>query len=404
VARAANIVFATTNSGELERLIDERGQCDWAIVEEAGKATGSELVSPMLLSHRRLMIGDHKQLPPFGSDQMIELLKNPHTVKEALLVGEEFVGRSLRDATTEEILDEVEEEGEIDDDAIPSLCAEALRVFKFFENTIESEFARQKRAPRGRPIAKRLNQQHRMRPEIATLVSRCFYSGDLTSHPECVARYKTQPPPFSSSDLTRLPSSPIVVIDMPYVQSAIGSQVGERFPRWNNPAEVRAVLTALDLICANATAAKKPTLAILSPYSQQVRRLSEAVRDVPTLTQFSPPTHSGVWCHTVDSFQGGEADLVVISLVRNNGHSNIQSAFGFLSDIRRMNVLLSRARWQLILVASLDFIREVLAAVRGADGAQQVQFMEEILKAIDDGKQNGSVSIIPLDRLYGRTQ
>ena len=62
ILRAANVVFATTNSAEIERLIDERGQFDWSIVEEAGKATGSELISPLLLSHRRLMIGDHKQV------------------------------------------------------------------------------------------------------------------------------------------------------------------------------------------------------------------------------------------------------------------------------------------------------------------------------------------------------
>jgi superfamily I DNA and/or RNA helicase len=61
--RAANLVFATTNSYAIERLIEERGLFDWTIVEEAGKATGGELLSPLLLSHRRLMIGDHKQLP-----------------------------------------------------------------------------------------------------------------------------------------------------------------------------------------------------------------------------------------------------------------------------------------------------------------------------------------------------
>ena len=75
ILRAANVVFATTNSGEIERLIDERGQFDWSIVEEAGKATGSELLSPLLLSHRRLMIGDHKQLPPYRSDEMKKLLE-----------------------------------------------------------------------------------------------------------------------------------------------------------------------------------------------------------------------------------------------------------------------------------------------------------------------------------------
>ena len=87
VVRAANVVFATTNSGVLERLIEERAQFDWAIVEEAGKATGSELISPLLLSHRRLMIGDHKQLPPFGSDEVKVLLKDHDAVRKALRVG-----------------------------------------------------------------------------------------------------------------------------------------------------------------------------------------------------------------------------------------------------------------------------------------------------------------------------
>jgi superfamily I DNA and/or RNA helicase len=127
-------VFATTNSAELERLIDERGQFDWAIVEEAGKAAGSELLSPMLLSHRRLMIGDHKQLPPFGSDQMTELLKKPEAVREALRLGEEFIGRSLRDETTEEILDELEE----NESNLPALCAEAIRLLTLFETVVRN--------------------------------------------------------------------------------------------------------------------------------------------------------------------------------------------------------------------------------------------------------------------------
>jgi hypothetical protein len=74
ILRAANLVFATTNSYAVERLIDERSLFDWSIIEEAGKATGGELLSPLLLSHRRLMIGDHKQLPPFDVDKISKLL------------------------------------------------------------------------------------------------------------------------------------------------------------------------------------------------------------------------------------------------------------------------------------------------------------------------------------------
>ncbi|WP_157383996.1 AAA domain-containing protein, partial [Pseudomonas asplenii] len=53
--RAANIVFSTTNSEQVERMIKDRAQFDWSIMEETGKATGLELTSPLLLSHRRLM-------------------------------------------------------------------------------------------------------------------------------------------------------------------------------------------------------------------------------------------------------------------------------------------------------------------------------------------------------------
>ena len=96
--RSANVVFASTNSADLERLIDERAQFDWAIVEEAGKATGVELVPPLLLSHRRLLIGDHKQLPPFQAERMVRLLAQPGSVKEALTWGQEVVLAPLRQA------------------------------------------------------------------------------------------------------------------------------------------------------------------------------------------------------------------------------------------------------------------------------------------------------------------
>jgi hypothetical protein len=401
VARAANVVFATTNSSELERLIEERAQCDWVIVEEAAKATGSELVSPMLLSHRRLMIGDHKQLSAFGSPQLTELLERPEEVMEALLLGAEFIGRSLRDASTDEILDELDDD---EREEFPALCSEALRVLAFFETTIESEFQRQERRGKGRPIAKQLSEQHRMHPVVASLVSRCFYKGALKSHPECASRFETSPRPFISTDPNRLPVSPIVVVNMPYIQAAIGNEHGERHPRWHNPAEARAVAECIQLIAPLAGTIKPPTLAVLSPYSQQVNRLRDSIRDVPSLQGFRAPSHAGVYCHTVDSFQGSEADLVIVSLVRNNGHANVRNAFGFLSDSRRMNVLLSRARWQLVLVASLGFLEEVVDASRaaGGDQAETAAFVGEMLDEIDEKSRSGGITIVPYLKLMER--
>jgi hypothetical protein len=73
---SANIVVSTTNSPDVERLVEARDQFDWVLVEEAGKATGPELAGVLALSGRRLLIGDHKQLPPFDSDRLatIELM------------------------------------------------------------------------------------------------------------------------------------------------------------------------------------------------------------------------------------------------------------------------------------------------------------------------------------------
>ena len=107
ILRAANLVFATTNSSAVERLIDEGSLFDWSIVEEAGKATGGELVSPLLLSNRRLMIGDHKQLPPYGIEKIIPLLGKTKDVKEALALCEESISRHLKDEAIDELFDEV---------------------------------------------------------------------------------------------------------------------------------------------------------------------------------------------------------------------------------------------------------------------------------------------------------
>ncbi|WP_311976961.1 C-terminal helicase domain-containing protein [Bradyrhizobium diversitatis] len=83
--------------------------------------------------------------------------------------------------------------------------------------------------------------------------------------------------------------------------------------------------------------------------------LANARGELPQLARFEKPKKRGGYEGTVDSFQGGEADVVIVSLVRNNGHSGM-GALGFVRRRRRMNVLLSRAKWKLIIVTSLKFL------------------------------------------------
>jgi len=80
---------------------------------------------------------------------------------------------------------------------------------------------------------------------------------------------------------------------------------------------------------------------------------------------------------TVDSFQGSEADLVIVSLVRNNPRAG-GAALGFLRDRRRINVALSRAKWQLVLVGSLDFLKEAVRGVNPDDEPHDLSFLTQI--------------------------
>lgn len=393
VMRAASLIFATTNSSELEKLIEERGQCDWSIVEEAAKATGGELVSPALLSHRRLMIGDHKQLPPFGSEAMVKMLADPTAVRKALKVGRWLIGRSLRGADTDDDLDEIEEE----DFDLAALCGEASRSYLLFETLIEREFRQLKRDHPGRRLARPLSRQHRMDPLIAGLVSHAFYGDDLKTDAGAATRFSTSAPPFRSLDGTLLPDAPIVVIDMPYLQNTLNKRQGESLPPFTNWDEQQAVMRILETLRAQPSDDRKPSLAVLSPYRRQVSALNRLISDnldsrLKHLSEFASTQKDGSFTGTVDSFQGNEADLVIVSLVRNNDHTNARAALGFLTDERRMNVLLSRAKWRLVLVASLDFLDGVLDAPRPTGDVVDLGFLERIRTYLKAGFAAGTIA------------
>ncbi|WP_175984085.1 AAA domain-containing protein [Burkholderia vietnamiensis] len=408
VLRAANLVFATTNSGDLERLIDERAQFDWAIVEEAGKATGGELVSPLLLSHRRLMIGDHQQLPPFGTERILKLFETPQDVRAALKLGDSMIGRTFRDTTVDGIFVDGNAGGEDETDrTFSDLCAMASRNFTLFETIIENEFERQKSGRGRRPIATQLTAQHRMHPAIASIVSTCFYN-ELTTDPSREAEFRANPSPISSIDLSRLPDAPVVWIDMPYLQSTFGMKKAERLPRYCNDQEVDAVTRVLEIVRLNPKSGRKASLAVLSPYKRQVDLLARRINSLLAsklnhLLTFSASGRREGFCNTVDSFQGNEADLVIVSLVRNNHHGSIWTALGFLADERRMNVLLSRARWKLVVVGSLDFLATISQTPKPVEDAEKSKFLVDLLKLIHTGN-SPDFAVVSYEKLCGVSQ
>jgi superfamily I DNA and/or RNA helicase len=164
-------------------------------------------------------------------------------------------------------------------------------------------------------------------------------------------------------------------------------------------------MTALQLIRSRPSD-KLPSLAILSPYKQQVNLLRNKLDryvgggSLSHIRDFAPAVDENDYCGTVDSFQGAEADLVLISLVRNNAHSTPSRALGFLRDNRRMNVLLSRAKWRLILLGSLSFYRHIITTAASLPD-QDVGFLAKFLEALDRAVTAREAAILPLDALKG---
>lgn len=374
---AANIVISTANSADVERLVEAREQFDMVIVEEAAKATGPELAGALMLSGRRVMIGDHHQLPPFEADRLVALLSDHSAVVQAIELAEQYVGQLMRDGEIAEL-----EQLATDGEALRDVIDTALRLFEPFRTFVTEDERRSQLNQGHRPISYTLTSQRRMDPAIATIVSKAFYGDRLTTTAGREEEAMTGAAPFDV--LAPLPPSPVVTVDFKHVSATgVGAHAERGNPRWHNPGEVQAVVDVLRHVRARVGRAP-PTLAILSFYSAQVEKIAVRI-DAETrsgglanLAGFVPALPGGAWVGTVDGFQGNEADLVILSLVRNNAGSGAR-ALGFLRDRRRMNVALSRAKSKLVIVGSLAFLSEAVRGVNPDAGEHDLAFIDSIV-------------------------
>ena len=124
---------------------------------------------------------------------------------------------------------------------------------------------------------------------------------------------------------------------------------GENFGRINR-AEAEATVAALRQYMANIGRQRIEDehidVGVISPYRAQVQLLRKLIRADAALKPLRPCISVG----TVDGFQGQERDIIIISTVRDNDKGEI----GFLRDLRRMNVAITRARMKVIVVGSVQ--------------------------------------------------
>lgn len=180
-----------------------------------------------------------------------------------------------------------------------------------------------------------LDVQYRMNQDIMEFSSRHFYHGKLKADPAVADRLVS---PIDTA-LMWLDTS----------QCDFGEQQSRSLSRSNHEEAKLLMKTLMDyvkLIGMEHLLREQTDFGIISPYKAQVRLLRKYLRN----NRMLKPLRHQITVNTVDGFQGQERDVILISMVRDNESGQI----GFLHDLRRMNVAITRARMKLIIFGNAE--------------------------------------------------
>jgi superfamily I DNA and/or RNA helicase len=266
---------------------------DWVIIDEAARAMPSELAVPLQTAKRVLLVGDHMQLPPMYADELKSALKTKLNIQE--------------------------------DDSF---------YMSDFQRVFESEY--------GKRVSTSLKTQYRMAPVIGDLVSSCFYNN-------CLINAKNDSPDYFEL-LPQELSYQVTWIDSGNQFYEVESKETKGF---YNEHETKIIVNVLIKIFNNKEFIQKlqensngePPIGVICMYKAQKRRLKEIITNYSSLVE----NKHLIKIDTVDSYQGKENKIVILSTIRNNPRKDI----GFLKSHNRINVAISRAMERLIIIGAV---------------------------------------------------
>lgn len=276
---------------------------DWVIIDEAARATSPELAVPMQVGRRVLLVGDHQQLPPFFDDglkQQLESIEEDQDVRQGFFVSD-------------------------------------------FERMFEHAYARN--------CAAALQTQYRMAPSIGAMVSHCFY-------PTRELLPGRGPPPLWFKDLPAPLDHEVTWIDTSDLGKRGEEQRSDDQLRTSNESEAKLVLATIRLIFSSRPFYKRlketvkegeQAIGVICMYAEQCRIVDRLLAQADWLGA----RRKEIKVDTVDSYQGKENRIVLVSLVRNNPARKE----GFLDKPFRANVALSRAMDRLIIIGATSMWR-----------------------------------------------
>ncbi len=266
----------------------DKNSFDLVLIDEAGRATFSELAIAMQSAKRILLVGDHKQLAPsYDAAHIREVCRN--------------LGVTPEEAT-------------------------------------RTDFERAFLLNNGHMLSK----QYRMAPAIGEIISECFYDGDLGSGREGAPEWMQGLPAPWNKTVSWIDTS-----DSPSLETIVDKSIA-------NEAEVNLLCSLLQKFVEQPGALDKlkiwdksdatPPIGIITGYRKQVELLQRRLESA----SWASPIRSLIKIDTIDSYQGSENRIIMVSLVRHNP----ENKGGFMSDKARVNVALSRAKERLLVVGA----------------------------------------------------
>ncbi|GAA5961582.1 hypothetical protein JCM21900_006641 [Sporobolomyces salmonicolor] len=309
----AKVVLATTH-GAGGRSLDKYN-FDVVIIDEAAQATEPACWIPIMRGKKLILAGDHLQLPP--TLKSLDLRSSFTSTKAKKTPSQPTpTPASVSDPKP----------------STPRLIASPTLELTLFSRLLSLY---------GAPIRRMLKVQYRFNEKINAFPSSKLYDGELVPDESVRGR--------KLSDLEGVEADedldePVVFFDTAglamHERSAEDGSFGSESKSNENEAEIVSQYVQT-LIAANVPAT---SISLISPYSSQVLLLSSLLH-----AQY-PELEIG----SVDSNQGRENDVVIVSLVRSNNEGEV----GFLSELRRLNVSMTRPRRHLVVVGDSSTVRQ----------------------------------------------
>lgn len=286
-------VVLATTVGAANRILDGV-DFDLVVIDEAAQALEASCWIPILRGKRVVLAGDHCQLPP--------------TIKSKHGRAQQGLGRTMFE-----------------------------RLMQLYEDDKPTNGSLPK-------ISRMLTVQYRMHEQIANWASTVMYHGQLQTHESVQTRTLSQLEGFQKAENEGddFSETPLLLIDtagcdMHELVNASGSRY--------NPGE--ATLVAEHVQRLVGAGMKVGQMCVVTPYNGQVEWLRNLLL----------PTYPALEIRSVDGFQGGEREAVILSLVRSSDRGG-KDGIGFLKDNRRQNVAVTRAKRHLAVICDSETVSQ----------------------------------------------